>query len=87
MKTKLFLFLFLTVALCGANAQGTSDVYRYFADGIDEAVAASKTVVEDTDEEKTNFVYSRLFTSPVLYSSMLGKPVDEEVTTSLDETL
>lgn len=87
MKTKLFLFLFLTVALCGVNAQGTSDVYRYFADGIDEAVAASKTVVEDTDEEKTNFVYSRLFTSPVLYSSMLGKPVDEEVTTSLDETL
>ena len=87
MKTKLFLFLFLTVALCGANAQGTSDVYRYFADGIDEAVAASKTVVEETDEEKTNFVYSRLFTSPVLYSSMLGKPVDEEVTTSLDETL
>ena len=57
MKTKLFLFLFLTVALCGANAQGTSDVYRYFADGIDEAVAASKTVVEETDEEKTNFVY------------------------------
>ena len=87
MKTKLFLFLFLTVASCGVYAQGTSDAYRYFAAGIDEAVAASRTVAGDTDEEKTNFVYSRLFTSPVLYSSMLGKPVDEEVTTGLDEAL
>lgn len=76
MKTKLSFLLFLSMS--SVFAQNNSDVYNYFNAAIDEAVAASKVIDEEYDEEKTNFVYSRLFTSPVLYSSMLSASLENE---------
>lgn len=76
MKTKLSFLLFLS--LSPVFAQNNSDVYNYFNAAIDEAVAASNVITEEYEEEKTNFVYSRLFTSPVLYSSILSAPLDAE---------
>lgn len=52
-----------------------SPVYDYFNKGIDELVAGANKVNGNYDEEKTNHVYSRMFTSPVLYKTVLGNAV------------
>lgn len=74
MRTKLLLLLLLFVTVMQMQAQN-SPVYDYFNKGIDELVAAANKVNGDYDEEKTNHVYSRMFTSPVLYKAVLGNAV------------
>lgn len=77
MRTKLLLLLLLFVAVMQMQAQN-SPVYDYFNKGIDELVAVANKVNGDYDEEKTNHVYSRMFTSPVLYKAVLGNAVADE---------
>ena len=72
MKTKLLTLLFFVVSSFSAFAQ-ESAVYDYFNNGIDELVAAASNVNADYEEEKTNHVYSKMFATPVLYESVLGK--------------
>ena len=77
MRTRLLLLLLLFVAVMQMQAQN-SLAYDYFNKGIDELVAAANKVNGDYDEEKTNHVYSRMFTSPVLYMAVLGNAVTDE---------
>ena len=77
MRTKLLLLLLLFVTVMQMQAQN-SPVYDYFNKGIDELVAVANKVNGDYDEEKTNHVYSRMFTSPVLYKAVLGNAVADE---------
>lgn len=72
MKTKLALLLLLVMAGVHSNAQGSS-VYEYFNNGIDEIAASANDTGITGDEEKTNHVYQRMFTSPVLYASVVRK--------------
>ena len=71
MKTKTFLFLLISLSQLPLGAQNSS-AYRYFDKGIDRIVKESETNVS-AEEERTNHVYSRLFSSPVLYESVVGK--------------
>lgn len=71
MKTKLFLLLFMVPAL-QMQAQ-KSQVYDFFDKGIDAIAAEASVVNDDYEEEKTNHVYSRMFSSPVLYGSVIKK--------------
>lgn len=71
MKTKLFLLLFMVPAL-HVQAQ-KSPVYDFFDKGIDAIAAEASVVNDDYEEEKTNHVYSRMFSSPVLYGSVIEK--------------
>ena len=50
-----------------------SSVYKFFNKGIDALVQESNNIDEEYDEEKSNPVYSRLFSTPVLYNSVLNK--------------
>lgn len=72
MKTKLSLLLLFSFVAFSAMSQKSS-VYKFFNKGIDALVQESNNVDEDYDEEKSNPVYSRLFSTPVLYSSVLNK--------------
>ncbi len=72
MKTRLSLFLSLVVSAVLLNAQNSA-TYDYFSNGIEELVAAAGDTGDVQEEEKTNHVYSRMFTSPVLYESVLRK--------------
>lgn len=70
---RFLLSLTLTVGVLAAGmAQEYSRVAEYFNAGIDSLVAASKVIGEYTEEEKTDPVYARLFTAPVLYRDVLG---------------
>jgi hypothetical protein len=70
MKTKLIISLFALCAFTAATAQDNTGVYDYFNARIDEAVSAA-TVVKDAGAEDANHVYARLFSSPVLYNSVI----------------
>lgn len=70
MKTKLIFPLFALFAFTVATAQDNTGVYDYFNARIDEAVSAA-TVVKDAGAEDANHVYARLFSSPVLYNSVI----------------
>ena len=72
MKTKLSLLLLFSFVAFSAMSQKSS-VYKFFNKGIDALVQESNNVEENYDEEKSNPVYSRLFSTPVLYSSVLNK--------------
>ena len=80
MKTKLLLFLFFTTAVFQLSAQDRIKLIKYYSAGIDSLVAESKRICDDFEEEKTNPVYAPLFTSPVLYSKVIGKifSIDEK---------
>lgn len=72
MKAKLSLLLLLSVVVLNATAQKSS-VYNFFDKGIDALVEVSGNLDSDYEEEKTNHVYSRMFSTPVLYNSVLNK--------------
>ena len=77
MKTRLTVALLSVLFFCSVNAQDVSSVYDYFNNGIDELVSASKEISDDVQEEKSNFVFSRLFSIPAYYSSLVGNAGDE----------
>lgn len=72
MKIRFTLFLLFAVTGMLSYAQNSS-VYEYFDKGIEELVAAAAETDNGYEEEKTNHVYQRLFTSPVLYGSVVRK--------------
>lgn len=72
MKTRLSLLLLFSFVAFSAMSQKSS-VYKFFNKGIDALVQESNNVEENYDEEKSNPVYSRLFSAPVLYNSVLNK--------------
>ena len=70
MKTKLIFPLFALFTFTVATAQDKTEVYDYFNSKIDEIVSAA-SVVSDAGSEDANHVYARLFSSPVLYNSVI----------------
>lgn len=72
MKTKLLSLLFISFVALNVKAQSNQEVMDYYNMKIDEIVNKWQNVSSDYDEEKTNHVYAKVFTSPVLYSSVIG---------------
>ena len=72
MKLKYNLLLLSLLVTLTATSQNSA-VYRFFNKGIDAIVAQSNEIDSDYEEEKSNHVYSRMFSTPVLYSSVINK--------------
>lgn len=72
MKSKLTLLLLFSFVALSASSQKSS-VYRFFDKGIDAIVEEANNVDTEYEEEKSNHVYSRLFSTPVLYGSIIKK--------------
>ena len=70
MKLRSGLLLLFFVFAMTATSQN-SQVYRFFNKGIDAIVAGSNELDPDYEEEKSNHIYSRLFSIPLLYSSVI----------------
>ena len=70
MKTKLTISLFSLFALSVATAQNSAGVYEYFNSKIDEAVSAAADV-DGEEADESNPVYAKLFSTPVLYESVV----------------
>lgn len=77
MRTRICLLLSAVVAAIAVEAQN-SKVFDYFNRGIDKMVAESGKVDSDYEEEKSNHVYSRMFSSPVLYNSVVANAFSGE---------
>ncbi|MBR3977504.1 MAG: DUF3078 domain-containing protein [Bacteroidaceae bacterium] len=77
MRTRICLLLSAVVAAIAVEAQN-SRVFDYFNRGIDKIVAESGKVDSDYEEEKSNHVYSRMFSSPVLYNSVVANAFSGE---------
>ena len=77
MKTKICFLLLLAMGMTNVSAQKSS-VYSFFSKGIDELVAESKSVEVGQEDERANHVYSRMFSLPVLYTSVVKKAVAGE---------
>ena len=71
------MLLSAVVAAIAVEAQN-SKVFDYFNRGIDKIVAESGKVDSDYEEEKSNHVYSRMFSSPVLYNSVVANAFSGE---------
>lgn len=71
MRTKLLSLLLISFIAVTVKAQNSQDVVDYYNLKIDELVSKWQDVSSDYDEEKTNHVYAKVFTSPVLYSSVI----------------
>ena len=78
MKTKLFLLLLISFVVTGAKSQNNQDVVDYYNLKIDELVGKWQTLSLDDEEEKTNPVYAKVFTTPVLYNSVIEKAFTTE---------
>ena len=72
MKTRYLLLLLFLSPLMSLHAQ-RSAVYNYFDKGIDGLVAEANSVDTEYEEGKSNHVYSRMFSSPVLYDAVVSK--------------
>ena len=70
MKLRSGLLLLFFVFAMTATSQNIQ-VYRFFNKGIDAIVAGSNELDPDYEEEKSNHIYSRLFSIPLLYSSVI----------------
>lgn len=81
MKTKLFLLLLISFVVTGAKAQDNQEIVDYYNLKIDELVGKWQDVSADYDEEKTNPVYAKVFTTPVLYKSVIEKAFTPETVT------
>lgn len=85
MKTKLSLLLFFSLVISGVKAQSNQETLDYYNLKIDELVSKWQNVSEEFEEEKTNHVYAKLFTSPILYNSVIENAVElEEREPSID---
>lgn len=87
MKTKLFLFLLISFVVTGAKSQDSQEIVDYYNLKIDELVEKWQNVSSDYDEEKTNPVYAKVFTSPVLYNSVIEKAFGTETETEESDLL
>lgn len=72
MKLKYNLLLLSFCIVFTATSQN-SQVYRFFNKGIDAIVKEANEIDFDYEEEKSNHVYSRMFSIPVLYDAVINK--------------
>lgn len=72
MKTTLLVILFLIFACFDIPAQKFSAVSEHFNAELDSLVAASKQMTVESDEDRTNPVFAKMFFSPVLYSGIIS---------------
>ena len=72
MKLKYNLLLLSFCIVFTATSQN-SQVYRFFNKGIDAIVKEANEIDSDYEEEKSNHVYSRMFSIPVLYDAVINK--------------
>ena len=54
-------------------ASQNSQVYSFFNKGIDAIVKEANEIDSDYEEDKSNHVYSRMFSIPVLYDAVINK--------------
>ena len=87
MKTKFFLLLLVSFVAFDAKSQSSQEIVDYYNFKIDELVGKWQTVSSELDEEKTNPVYAKVFTSPILYKSVIKKAFDVETTSDDSEAL
>lgn len=73
MRTKLLLLLLVSFVAVGAKSQDSQGVVDYYNLKIDELVGKWLDISVDDDEDKTNPVYAKVFTTPVLYKSVIDK--------------
>ncbi len=73
MRTKLLLLLLVFFVAVGAKSQDCQGVVDYYNLKIDELVGKWQDISVDDDEDKTNPVYAKVFTTPVLYKSVIDK--------------
>ena len=78
MKTKLFLLLLISFVVTGVKAQDNQEIVDYYNLKIDELVGKWQNLSIADDEEKTNPVYAKVFTTPVLYNSVIEKAFSTE---------
>lgn len=72
MKLKYNLLLLSFCVVFTATSQN-SQVYRFFNKGIDAIVKEANEIDSDYEEDKSNHVYSRMFSIPVLYDAVINK--------------
>ena len=78
MKTKLLFLLLISFVVTGAKSQDNQEILDYYNLKIDELVGKWQDVSSDYDEEKTNPVYAKVFTTPVLYNSVIKNAFSTE---------
>ena len=78
MKTKLFLLLLISFVVTGAKSQDNQEIVDYYNLKIDELVGKWQDVSSDYEEEKTNPIYAKVFTAPVLYNSVIKNAFSTE---------
>ena len=72
MKLKYNLLLLSFCVVFTATSQN-SQVYRFFNKGIDAIVKEANEIDSDYEEDKSNHVYSRMFSIPILYDAVINK--------------
>lgn len=72
MKLKYNLLLLSFCVVFTATSQN-SQVYSFFNKGIDAIVKEANEIDSDYEEDKSNHVYSRMFSIPVLYDAVINK--------------
>lgn len=72
MKLKYNLLLLSFCVVFTATSQN-SQVYSFFNKGIDAIVKETNEIDSDYEEDKSNHVYSRMFSIPVLYDAVINK--------------
>ena len=72
MKLKYNLLLLSFCVVFTATSQN-SQVYSFFNRGIDAIVKETNEIDSDYEEDKSNHVYSRMFSIPVLYDAVINK--------------
>lgn len=87
MRTKLFLFLLISFAVSGVKSQNSQEIVDYYNLKIDELVGKWQDVTSDYDEDKTSHVYAKVFSSPVLYSSVIENAFSTEEKSEESELL
>ena len=87
MRTKLLLLLLVSFVVTGAKSQNNQEVIDYYNLKIDELVGKWQTISADYEEEKTNPIYAKVFTSPVLYNSVIDKAFSAESEAETSELL
>lgn len=78
MKTKLFLLMLISFVVTGAKAQDNQEIVDYYNLKIDELVGKWQDLSVENDEEKTNPIYAKVFTTPVLYNSVIENAFSTE---------
>lgn len=84
MRTVFLQILLSVFSFQSVLAQNNSELLDYYNAKIDAEVEAMKEIHGDADEGKTNHVYAKMFTSPILYHSVIGNAFGIEQETGWD---